>query len=134
MLVILYLASRKDEVSAVAAAGNVSIRLTRRDWFDNMPVERRVVFECVRGFVTLAITLRVLATLPIAESLALPAAYGVIVFPALLPGAVNWLMRPMHKRAREEPLHPLVAAGQFGLRGLLHGGAAGPCQSETESE
>ena len=45
------------------------------------------------------VTLGSVAHLPTSESLALSAAYGVVVFLASLPGAALWLMRPsMRKR------------------------------------
>jgi uncharacterized membrane protein YbhN (UPF0104 family) len=47
-------------------------------------------------------TLGSVAHLPIAESLALSAAFGVVVFLASLPGAALWLMRPSMRTAAEQ--------------------------------
>jgi hypothetical protein len=55
-------------------------------------------------------TLGTVAHLPTSESLALSAAYGVIIFLASLPGAAFWLMRPS---MRKEPL----TTDQPGARG-----------------
>jgi hypothetical protein len=44
------------------------------------------------------ITLGAVAHLPTSESLALSAAYGVIIFLASLPGAALWLMRPSMRK------------------------------------
>jgi hypothetical protein len=47
-------------------------------------------------------TLGAVAHLPTSESLALSAAYGVIVFLVSLPGAALWLMRPSMRKTLKE--------------------------------